>query len=94
MEDEYQEEIESLKKHLSRQREELKVLQELTDQSSLISELRHRVSISITESHQLCCYLAPQAFIVYPYPAIPLLRQAMVRVLCDPIPPDLTHDRQ
>ena len=50
MEDEYQEEIESLKKHLSRQREELKVLQELTDQSSLISELRHRVSISITES--------------------------------------------
>jgi len=43
MEEEYQEEIESLKKHLNSQREELKVLQELTDQSSLISDLRQRL---------------------------------------------------
>lgn len=47
MEEEYQEEIESLKKHLNSQREELKVLQELTDQSSLISDLRQRVSVSV-----------------------------------------------
>lgn len=43
MEDEYQEEIESLKKHLSSQRDELKVLNDLKDQSTLIGDLRQRV---------------------------------------------------
>jgi len=41
---EYQDEIETLKKHLGSQRDEMKVLNELRDQSQLISELRYRVS--------------------------------------------------
>ncbi|KAF6033028.1 SPDL1 [Bugula neritina] len=43
MEMEYQDEIETLKKHLGSQRDEMKVLNELRDQSQLISELRYRI---------------------------------------------------
>lgn len=50
MEAEYQDEIDSLKKHLTSQRDELKVLSGLTDQSALLSELRARVSLR----HTLC----------------------------------------
>jgi len=51
MEEEYQEEIENLKRHCTVQRDELKILGELKGQSAQISELRKQVCVCI--SYQL-----------------------------------------
>ena len=43
MEVDYHDEIDSLKKHVASQRDELKVLRSLGDHSAMLSELRSRV---------------------------------------------------
>ena len=54
MEVEYQDEIDSLKKHLTSQRDELTVLRSFGDHSALLSELRGRVSVSLSHNSSSC----------------------------------------